>query len=140
MFDLSEGFGSNKTAEVEGVWVTLGDGAGVKVTRMGNPQVQRAYRKLPRDIRRQVEEGTMAEGAATDFFSMFLSKNILVDWKGMADGGKPLPKYTMEEGAKFLKKYRRFRDRIWELSLDEDLFNTGEEEDIKNSFARSSGT
>ena len=140
-FDLNEEFGSNETAEVEGVWVNLGEDAKVRVARLGNVQAQKAYRKIPRAIRRQIEEGAMNNAQSAQFLSKFMSDHILKDWKDIADKGKVLPAYTAEHGAAFLKKYRRFRDRIWEISVDDDLFNVGEvEEDLGNSSKRSSGT
>ena len=140
-FNLDEEFGSSEKAEVEGVWVYLGESAQVKVARLANKEAQKAYRKIPKAIRRQIEEGNMSNIQSARFLSKFMASYILRDWKELADAGKLLPTYTTEEGAKFLVKYRRFRDRIWEIANDDDLFNVGElEEDVGNSPARSSGT
>lgn len=140
-FDLSDEFGSNEAAEVEGVWVYLGESAQVKVARLANKEAQKAYRKIPKAIRRQIEEGNMGNVQSAQFLSKFMSAHILKGWKGLADKGSMLTAYNSEEGAKFLLKYRRFRDRIWEIANDDDLFNVGElEEDVGNSSKRSSGT
>ena len=140
-FDLNEEFGSNETAEVEGVWIHLGEEARVKVARLGNTKTQKAYRKIPKAIRRQMEDGTLGSTQTRQFMSKFLSAHILMDWDKLFDGGKALPAYTSEIGVKFLIKYRRFQERVWELSLDDDLFNVGEvEEDAGNLSKRSSGT
>ena len=138
--NLNEEFGSNETAEVEGVWQDLGDGAGIKVARLGNPVAQKAYRRIPRPMRRQIEDGTLANEQSVMFIADFLSKYILKDWKGFADDGKDLPAYAPEEGKKFLAKYRRLRDRVWEIASDEDFFNVEEAEDTKNLSKRSSGS
>ena len=139
-FDLSDAFGTSAKAEVEGVWVGLGGEAGIKVARLGNPEAQKAYRKIPRNLRRQIEDTTLGDNESVKFLANFLSENILKDWKGLSDGGKNLPTYSASEGAKMLRKLRRFRDRVWEVSMDEDLFNVEEEEDRKNSPKRSAGT
>ncbi len=140
-FDLNEEFGSNETAEIEGVWCYLGEEAKVKVARLGNTKTQQAYRKIPKAIRRQLDEGTMGNTQTRQFMSKFMASHILMGWEKMFDGGKVLPAYSSEVGAQFLLKYRRFQDRIWELSLDDDLFNVNEvEDDAGNSSARSSGT
>ncbi len=138
-FDLEEEFGSNERAEIDGVWVSLGEDAGIKVARLGNPDAQRAYRKIPRPIRRQIEEGTMGNEQSEKFLTRFMSEHVLKDWKGLSENGKSLPNYTSEVGAKQLKR-RRFRDRVWEASLDEDLFNVELEDDAKNLPTRSGGT
>ena len=138
--DLSEEFGSDETAEIEGVWVPLGGDAAVKVARLGNPDAQAAYRKIPRQVRRQIEEGTMTADQSRKFLVRFIASNLLKDWKNLADGGKSV-KYSVEAAEKMLRKHRRFQDRIWELANDEELFNVQEvEEDSKNSQKLSSGT
>ena len=139
--DLSEEFGSDETAEIEGVWVPLGGDGAVKVARLGNPEAQTAYRKIPRLIRRQIEEGTMTDNASRKFLTKFIADNLLKDWRGLSDAGKPLGKFTRDSGLVMLRKHRRFQDRTWEIAADEDLFNVQEvEEDAKNSQKLSSGT
>ncbi len=140
-FDMSDEFGSNATAEVEGVWSYIGETAKIKVARLGNVEAQKAYRKLPKGVRDQIEKGNMGNTQAIQFLSKFLANHILKDWSGLADGGKSLPTYSSEAGAEYLLKYRRFRDRVWEIAVDDDLFNVKEvEETAGNSPARSSGT
>ncbi len=138
-FDLDEEFGSNERAEIEGVWVPLGEDAGVKVARMGNPEAQRAYKKIPYAIRREIEGGAMGSKQAVQFLSRFMADQILKDWRGLAEKGKSLPSYTPEHGAKQLKR-RRFRDRVWEISTDDALYNVELEDDVKNSPKRSDGS
>ncbi len=140
-FDLDEEFGSNETAEIEGVWVYLGEVARVKVARLGNPTTQKAYKKLPKAITRQLDAGTMGNKRTRQFMAKFMGSHILKDWDKIYKKGKLLPAYTSEVGNKYLFEFRRFQDRIWELSLDDDLFNVGEvEEDAGNLPKRSSGT
>ena len=69
MFDLSEEFGSNESASISGVWFELGDGAAVKVSRLGNPETQKAYKRIPRAIRRQMDEGTVENKQQIQFLS-----------------------------------------------------------------------
>ncbi len=140
-FDLNEEFGSNETAEIEGVWIHLGEVARVRVARLGNPKTQKAYRKIPKAIRSQMEQGILGNKQTRQFMVKFLAAYVLMDWDKLYDDGKLLPSYSSDLGTKFLLKYRRFQDRIWELSLDDDLFNVGEvEDDAGNLSARSSGT
>lgn len=140
-FDLNEEFGSNETAEVEGVWSYLGETAKIRVARLGNIEAQKAYRKIPKAVRSQIESGNMGNRQAVQFLSKFLATHILKDWSGLADKGKPLPKYDTDAGVDYLLKYRRFRDRVWEIAVDDDLFNVSEvEDDAGNLSKRSSGT
>lgn len=139
MFDFDDAFGSNETAEIDGVWSSLGDGARVKVARLGNPKAQAAYRRLPPTIKRQLEEGTLGETEIKNFLVKFVANNLLKDFEGI--GRKEKSKndktklvevpYTIDN-ALILLADRRFRDRIWDLASDDALFNVGDEETVKN--------
>ncbi len=74
------------------------------------------------------------------FLAKFMGENILKDWKGLSSKGKSLPSYTSEHGKKHMETFRRFRDRIWEISVDDDLYNVEVEEDVKNLQKVSSGS
>ncbi len=139
-FDLSDEFGSNEAAEVEGVWSYLGETAKIKVARLGNIEAQKAYRKIPKQVRDQIEKGNMGNRPAIQFLSKFLAEHILKDWHDVADAGKPLPSYNTEEGIKMLVKHRRFRDRVWEIAVDDDLYNVEVVDNAGNLSKRSSGT
>ena len=139
-FDLSDEFGSSEKASVEGVWVQLGEKARIRVARLANPAARKAYMKIPKAIRSLHESGNTSNKQMTEFLCRFLGSHILKNWEGMFDKGKSLPAYTEEHGFAFLSKYRRFRDRVWELANDEDLFNVEVEEAVGNSSKRSSGT
>ncbi len=130
--DLGEKYGSNPKAEIDGVWQELGDGAAVKVARLGNKEAAKAYRKIPKAVRNMVDEGTMQGTHAEAFLAGYLAENILKDWRGLAVDGVDLPAYSNVEGKKFMVRFRRFRERIWELSADDDLFNVEAEDDAKN--------
>ncbi len=132
MFDLAEEFGTNEVAEVEGVWVSLGEDARIKVARLGNPEAQRAYKRIPRAMRVLIEGGNMGNKDALEFLAKFCADHLVKDWDGLSDDGKSV-KYSREAAFTMMKKHRRFLDKVWELSLDADLFNTGElVEDAKN--------
>jgi len=139
--EFGDAFGSDEAASTNGIWVSLGGDAEVRVARLGNPEAQAAYRKIPRSTRRQIEDSTMSNKQSDEFLASFMSKHIVKGWKNLVDGtpSKDI-KFSEENVKKMLLKYRRFRDRIWELSADEDLFNVGVEEDLGNSSEVSAGT
>lgn len=139
MLDLDEKFGTNPKAEIEGVWQELGGGAAVKVARLGNKEATRAYRKLPKAVRNAIDEGALDDSQAENFLAKYLAHNILKDWRGLQDGGKELPPYDPEVGQKVLRAKRRFREKIWSLAADDELFNVEPEEDAKNLPERSDG-
>lgn len=138
--DLGEKFGSNPKAEIDGVWQELGGGAAIKVARLANKEASKAYKKLPKAVRNAVDEGSLEGTQAETFMARFLAQFILRDWRGLADAGKDLPAYEAEGGKRFMMKYRRFREKVWELALDEDLFNVESDADAKNLPGLSTGT
>lgn len=138
--DLSDAFGTNPLAEVQGVWKELGGGAAIKVARLGNKEATRAYRKLPKVHRSNFEEGVLDNAQTEAFIADFVAKHILRDWRGLADQGKPLPAYDPGAGKKFLIKYRRFREKVWEIATDDSMFNIEVEEDAKNLPELSTGS
>ena len=130
--DLSDKYGSNPRAEIEGVWQEEGSGAAIKVARLGNKEAAKAYKKIPKHIRNMVDAGTLEGTQGEAFIAGYLASNILKDWRGLKDDGKPLSDYSDENGKRYMIKYRRFRERVWELAADDDLFNVEAEEDAKN--------
>ena len=141
--DLSDKYGTNPKAEITGVWQELGSGAAIKIARLGNKEAAKAYKKIPKHIRNMVDEGTLEGTDAEAFLAGYLASNILKDWRGLVDKGEALPVYSTDAGKKFMMKYRRFRERVWELAADDDLFNVEAEEDAKNlpkDFDGGSGT
>ncbi len=146
--DIGAEFGSSETASVDGVWVPLGGDAEIKVSRLGNPSAQKAYRQIPRPLRRQIEDGTFSNEQSNNFLSNFMADHLVKDWRNIVEkvvdskGNESLKKvpFSIENAKKMFKKFRRFRDRIWEIASDEDIFNTGVEEDSKNLQKASGGT
>ena len=69
--EFGDSFGSNETASIEGVWVSLGGDAEILVSRLGNPEAQAAYRRIPRITRRQIEDSTMTNEQSDAFLADF---------------------------------------------------------------------
>lgn len=135
MLNYDDAFGTNERAEVEGVKVPLGEGAWVKVARLGNPKARRAYLRIPAPIRRQLDEGILPEKETKQFLVKYIANNLLLDFGGIGKkvkGKVTEIKYSVDNAMELLAG-RRFRDKIWDLASDEDLFNVEEDEDVKNS-------
>ncbi len=139
MLDLGDEYGSNEAAGVEGVWIPLRDDASIKLARLGNPEASKAYRKIPRAVRMRLESTGVSDEIVRDFIVAFLADNIVKDWKNLIDGGKSVL-YSHENAVLMMKKHRRFREKVWELTNDEEEFNVEEEMDAKNLPAPSIGS
>lgn len=137
--DLSKEFSTNEKAEIEGVWVDLGEESKLLIARAFNDNFVKAWRALPTGLRRRIDKGNVSRKEDLKLFSGLLSDSILLDWTGLSDEGKVI-KYSKENATKMLAKYKEFRNFVWEMAGDIQLFRNEElEEDIKNSKGSSVG-
>jgi len=121
-------FDVNQNLETEGVWENLGDGAWLLVARAGNDNFNNEYNKIPRTVRRKIENPPKgSEHMRDEKICELMAKTILLDWRGLADEGKEV-KYSQENAKKLLVKYPEFRDFVFQLSNDPNRFlQEGEE-------------
>lgn len=125
-------FDVNQNLETEGVWENLGDGAWLLVARAGNENFNSEYNKIPRTVRRKIENPPKgSEHMRDEKICELMAKTILLDWRGLADEGKEV-KYSQENAKKLLIKYPEFRDFVFQLSNDPNRF-LGESESPEES-------
>lgn len=145
-FDLKTQFNTDERLEIEGVWEDLGeakdgeDPPGILVARVGNSAYLKEYQKVPRGIRNQLDNGTLPEDTSKQIVNKLLAKTILLNWRGIADDGKIL-EYTYENALFYLKRYKDFRDLVWNVGNELARFREVElEEEAKNSESASPGS
>lgn len=126
--DIAKTYGVNATLEIEGVWSDIGGGASVKVARGGNSVYTAAIRRLMKPHRITLRKGAMPDDLVDKIGVQAMAEALLLDWKGLTLGGKPL-EYSTATAVEMLTKYRDFRDQILELAADMSLY---QEEAEKN--------
>jgi len=109
--DIHQVFGTDRSKETEGVWVSVGEGGEVKVARTNNPRYKEAFRRKLEKYRASVERGTIDEETAQKVLVEVLAETILLDWKGFKDNGEKVP-YSREKAVELLTNYPDFRDFI----------------------------
>lgn len=115
-------FDVDQNLETQGVWEDIGDGAWLLVARAGNDNWNAEYQRMPRTIRRKIENPPKgAEGFRDEKICELMANTILLDWKGLADEGKEI-RYSKENAKKLLLKYPEFRDFVFQLSNDSNRF------------------
>jgi hypothetical protein len=119
--DLST-FKTDESKETEGVWEKLDEGCEVKVARWGNTRMVEFYQRYPRVIRQRIDSGQVSDARSAEILAEVIANTILLDWKGMADEGKPV-KYSVEAAVKVLSTYKDFRIVIIEIAQDFKLFH-----------------
>lgn len=138
-FDLNE-FATDEVKELEGIWVYFDEDEtqGILVARAWNENFNIAFRKLPRGFQTRAKMQTIDTKSDKKVWHKLLAATILLDWRGIADKGKSLGKYTPDLGKKYLDEYKGFTSFVWDTANEEHLYHTEKlEEDEKNSPASS---
>jgi hypothetical protein len=124
--DLKKAFGTNKALENEGAWVELGDGASVKVARLGNKLNADLIKKLIKPHKVALRNDRLPDDVMEKITIEAMATTLLLDWKGIEDDGKPVP-YTKENAVRLLTEYKDFRDQISAFSNELAIFQTSSE-------------
>ena len=137
-FDLQKEFATDEKSELEGVWEDIGEGARVLVARIGNKDYTERFRRLGKGLQRQLDRGSLPEDKQAAILISIIADTILLDWEGLADKGKPIT-YSKETARAMLKEYPNFRQLVWDIADDENLYRLkNREDDLGNSSAPSS--
>ena len=127
--------------ESDGVWVDIGDGASIKVARIGNPRHSAILRKLSAPYRRQINAGTLPDDVAFRISGEAMANAILLDWKGLELDGATLV-YSQKAAKDVLcnQQLKDFRSQVQAAAEDEEAFRQTVIEDAeKNSQSGLSG-
>ncbi|MEE8598474.1 MAG: hypothetical protein V3S69_02985 [Dehalococcoidales bacterium] len=137
-FDLQKEFATDEKSELEGAWEELADGARILVARVGNDRYTEKFKRLGKGLQRQIDRGTLPEKKGRAIFIAIMVDTILLNWEGLADKGQPI-EYSKENATAMLTTYPDFRQLVWDIASDADLYRVKDrEEDLGNSSAPSS--
>ncbi len=137
-FDLETEFATDEQSELEGVWEELSEGASVLVARVGNERYLERFKRLGKGLQRQIDRGTLPEKKSQAIFVAIIADTILLDWKGLANKGKPI-EYSKENAKAMLTDYSDFRQLIWDIASDSNLYRIKDrDDDLGNSSEPSS--
>ncbi|KKL67244.1 hypothetical protein LCGC14_2136930 [marine sediment metagenome] len=137
-FDLQKEFATDEKSELEGAWEELAEGARILVARVGNDHYTERFKRLGKGLQRQIDRGTLPEKKGRTIFIAIMVDTILLNWEGLADKGQPI-EYSKENARTMLQAYPDFRQLVWDIASDADLYRIKDrEEDLGNSSAPSS--
>lgn len=126
-------FATDLGLEEEGVWVDIGEGAQLKVARVGNPRYRSRVRELSKPYKRQIRADILPEDMSDEIVLRAFSETILLDWKGIEDdNGEPIP-YSHENAYELLKGLRDFRTLVADVAQEQETFRRVEAEEEGNS-------
>lgn len=137
-FDLEKEFATDEKSELEGIWENVGTGAKVLVARVGNKNYTERFKRLGKGLQRQLDRGTLPEDNQAAILISIMADTILLDWEGFSDKGEVIT-YSKDKAKEMLKKYPDFRQFVWDIANDVELYRVkNREEDLGNSSAPSS--
>jgi hypothetical protein len=125
-------FKTNTQKEVDGVWVDLGQGARIKVARLGNPKYKAYFSKATKPYRHQLRAGTLSDEVAERILAECMAETVLLGWEGLEDESGNAIEYNTENAVEVLS-IKDFRDVVYAYADEMALFTEGErEEAVKN--------
>lgn len=142
--ELYKQFETDTVAEVEGVWVDLGDGGSVKVARLNNPNHKKALDHLRKPYKNMLRTGRgLPDDVAEKISSQAMAEAILLDWKGLKGRDGKEVAYSPEKALELLMDpaLKDFRDNVAYLAMEQETFRKEAlETAAKNSDTSSPGS
>lgn len=137
--DLVKAFSTDKSLELNGVWVPLGDSAELLIARLNNPEYRKSFESHITRYKSAVEKGTLDEETAKTILIEVMAKTILLDWKGLTWNEEEFP-YSYENAVKVLTELDDFRDFVTSNAERMNNFKSVQRAAaVKNSAAPSNG-
>ena len=137
--DLEKQFATDKTLELEGVWQEIGEDAGIRLARIGNPRYTRVLRAKIRGKERQLQLRTLPDDVTDRLYCEALAEAVLLDWRGFTRDGEALP-YSREAAVDVLLRLKDFRDLVVSLAEGMELFQREADEDAEKNSPSSSAS
>lgn len=129
-FDLSD-IELDLSAAEQGVEVEVGDGAFITVGRWGSHRFKQAVQKYAGNklstIQNRMRTSRKMRGKqdeeAARIMAQIMAESILLDWRGIKEGGREL-QYSFNEAVRILldERYDNFRELVELASKDEERF------------------
>lgn len=115
--DLKKTFGTNKDAEINGVWHTVGN-ARLLIARVNNQNYQRVLRRLISPNTTIVNTNSEeSQELIKDYTLQAMAQAILVDWENLKEDDKEIP-YSPENAYRILKEYPDFLELVSQKATD----------------------
>lgn len=121
---------TDKTAELEGVWVEVDTGVEMRIARLNNDKA--------RDMRRRLEKpyrsfATIPEKVSEEIMRKVVANAVLVDWKGVTgEDGKIIP-YSPETAEKLLTDYPDLLNDVASVAMARETYQSESTEAVKNA-------
>ena len=130
--NLNDKFGTDKKAESEGRWVSIGENGRLLLARIGNPKFDQLQRELLEPYKTEIRAGTFSVEKRNELFRQAVSRTILLGWEGIKYNGEELP-YSPEKAFEILMALPDFAELVVRLANDLETFRAGAVEESKKN-------
>lgn len=135
-------FRTNQKKEQEGTWVDIGEGAELKLARIGNPKYQAYLMELSKPIRTALRAGNFTDPRLKDALKKVIARTVLLDWKGIEEENEkgqlePVP-YSEQKALEYMEEMPDFFTLVQELASDSSLFKDEEAEELTEGNSETS--
>lgn len=135
--DIAKRFGTDKQAEVEGVWIDMGDTSRVRLARVGNPR----YEDLRRRLRAPYAAGgfrSIPDDVQLQIYRRLLAETVIIDWEGFELDSEPFP-FTAENALRLITDFVDFGNFVSQAAESMETFRRAHEDAEGNSSSTRSG-
>lgn len=136
-FDLNQ-YRTSEDLENNGVWKDLGNGARIKIARLGNAEFNKMFSEL---VAPYAETGAkVPPEVQKDISVKCLARTVLLGWEGVYDGDDPVD-YSYDNAVRVLTELKDFRELVIRLAGDMDAFKEKKDKElVGNSESASDGS
>lgn len=127
---IDKEFGTNKEAEVSGVWVEMG-GFSIKVARLSNPKYRNRVKELGAPLRNRSRMTDTDIVRLEEIQRQAVAEHVLLDWKDVEDADGPV-EYSAEVGEDYFIRYPDFYNLVVQVAGDMKTFQDDDEADEGN--------
>jgi len=125
-FDINS-LRTDKSLETEGTWISFGNGAEIKIARLGNEKHLRYLEKLREPYLDASGNVDADKDTLHDISNKAMAKYIIMDWKGFEEKDKEVP-YSESTAYKYLSEVDDFFTMIVSLATDRENFQKKKKE------------
>jgi len=138
---IKQHFATDASAEEEGVWVEIGEGAAVKVARFGNKRHEKALDRLRKPYRNILRTGgEIPKDRAEAIVIESMAEALLLDWRGFEDDDGRAIAHDKETAIGLLTELKDFRNQVAAIAMEAETYRASAlEAAAKNSKSGSRG-
>jgi len=122
-------FATDVQAEVEGVWIDVGDGLKLRVARFGNKRFQRYLASMAKPFSRTSPTNEIAEG----ILRKAIARHVLMDWENLTEEDGTDIGYSEEKAVELFESHNDFYMLVQDLSKEVDNFKRTTDEEAEGN-------